>query len=317
MESSPSRAVPYLVWLAVTGVWGTTWVVIRIGLQDLSPLLFSAARATLGASVFLVVAALTAWRRRPKASELRFWALVGIPQLGLPYALVFWAQQTISSGLTATLFATFPAFTAVTAHFLLRDEPLSWIKMAGTLLAFLGVAVLVSSGDGVSAMAAAPIVGVLVAAASGAIAAVIVRQHGRHTSTIWLTAIEIAGAAAFLMLLAIAIEPSPRVALTTRAVLSTAYLGIVVTGGCNFGLFWLLKRLDVTLVSMSVGGEATVAVFLGAFILGEPLGLRALLGLSLVVASVALVSLHSHAETVGHGPAGPGPSGGVDTGGRR
>ena len=138
MTSFPSRALPYLVWLAITVVWGTTWVVIRIGLQDLSPLLFSAARAALGASVFLAVAVLTAWRRLPEASEIRFWALMGIPQLGLPYALVFWAEQFISSGLTATLFATFPAFTAVTAHLLLRDEPLSWQKMAGTLLAFLG-----------------------------------------------------------------------------------------------------------------------------------------------------------------------------------
>ncbi len=300
MTSSPPRALPYLVWLAITVVWGTTWVVIRIGLQDLSPLLFSAARAALGASVFLAVAVLTAWRRRPEASELRFWALMGIPQLGLPYALVFWAEQFIASGLTATLFATFPAFTAVTAHLLLRDEPLSWQKMAGTLLAFLGVAALVGPGDGVSAAAGAPIVAVLVAAASGAIAAVIVRRHGRHTSTIWLTAIQIAGAAAFLMLLAVVVEPSPRFALTTRAVASTAYLGIVVTGGCYFGLFWLLKRLDVTLVSMSVGGEATVAVFLGALVLGEPLGLRALAGLSLVVASVALVSLHARAEPVGH-----------------
>ncbi len=300
MTSSPSRALPYLVWLAITVVWGTTWVVIRIGLQDLSPLLFSAARAVLGASVFLAVAVLTASRRRPEASEIRFWALVGIPQLGLPYALVFWAEQFIASGLTATLFATFPAFTAVTAHLLLRDEPLSWQKMAGTLLAFLGVAALVGPDDGASVAAGAPIVAVLVAAASGAIAAVIVRRHGRHTSTIWLTAIQIAGAAAFLMLLAVVFEPSPRFALTPRAIASTAYLGIVVTGGCYFGLFWLLKRLDVTLVSMSVGGEATVAVFLGALVLGEPLGLRALAGLSLVVASVALVSLHARAEPVGH-----------------
>lgn len=296
------RFAAYVVWLATTLVWGTTWAVIRVGLQDLSPLLFSASRAALGAIVFLVVAALTAWDRRPGWSELRFWAFIGGPQLGLPYALIFWAEQTISSGLTATLFATFPAFTAVAAHVLLRDEPLSWLKLSGTLLAFLGVAIVVgpSAGGGPGPVPLGPIVAVLVAAASGAMAAVVVRRHGRHTSTVWLTAIQIAGAATFLTLLAVVLEPSPRFELTTRAIASVAYLGIVVTGGCYFGLFWLLKRLDVTLVSMSVGGEATVAVFLGAFILDEPLGLRVLLGLSLVVASIALVSLHARDDAVTH-----------------
>ncbi|MDP6371417.1 MAG: DMT family transporter [Vicinamibacterales bacterium] len=298
MSSAP-RTLAYVVWLATTIVWGTTWVVIRIGLDDLSPLLFSASRAALGAAVFLVVAAATAWDRRPGLAEIRFWALVGGPQLGLPYALIFWAEQTISSGLTATLFATFPAFTAVGAHLLLRDEPLSWLKLGGTVLAFVGVAVLVGPTTGPGPVPLLPIVAVLVAAASGAMAAVIVRRHGRETSTVWLTAIQIAGAAIFLIVLAAIFEPNPRIALTTRAVASIAYLGIAVTGGCYFGLFWLLKRLDVTLVSMSVGGEATVAVFLGAWILGEPVGLRSLLGLSLVVASVALVSLHSKADAVG------------------
>ncbi|HJO38985.1 MAG: DMT family transporter [Vicinamibacterales bacterium] len=296
--SSSTRALAYVVWIATTVVWGTTWVVIRIGLEDLSPLVFSASRAALGAVVFLAIATLTAWDRRPGAAEIRFWALVGGPQLGLPYALIFWAEQTISSGLTATLFATFPAFTAVAAHLLLGDEPLSWPKLGGTVLAFVGVAVLVGPATGPGPVPFVPIVAVLVAAASGAMAAVIVRRHGRDTSTLWLTAIQISGAALFLIILAAIFEPRPRVELTARAIASTAYLGIVVTGGCYCGLFWLLKRLDVTLVSMSVGGEATVAVFLGAWILNEPLELRSLLGLSLVVASVAVVSLRAKPAAV-------------------
>ena len=51
--------------------------------------------------------------------------------------------------------------------------------------------------------------------------------------------------------------------------------------------------MDVTLVSMSVGGEAVISVFLGATLLGEALGVRAIAGLALVVLSVVLVSLRS------------------------
>lgn len=274
----------------MTALWGTTWVVIRIGLRDLSPLAFAAARTSLAALVLLSTAYLLDRSRRPDAAETRFWMVVGVPQLGLPYALVFWSEQTISSGLTATLFATFPAFAAVIAHFLLRGEPLSWRKLGGAVLAFIAVATLVGPTGDPALTSIWPIVAVLTAAASGALAEVLVRRHGRQTSTVWLTAIQITSAAAFLIALTLVFEPRPDVQLTGRAVFSVVYLGVVVTSGCYLGLFWLLKRLDVTLVSMSVGGEAAVAVLLGAALLGEPLGFRVMLGLLLVVLSVVLVS---------------------------
>lgn len=290
---STARLLTYLVWLGTTILWGTTWVVIRIGLQDLSPLAFAAARTTLAALVIFLVAHFLARADRPQSHEIRFWMLIGVLQLGFPYALIFWAEQSISAGLTATLFATFPAFTVVIAHLLLDDEPMSWIKMGGAMLAFCGVAVLVGPDRGTNPPSIWPVLAVMTAAASGAFAAVVVRRHGRETSTLWLTTIQISSAALFLILLMALLEPQIQVHVTPRAIWSVVYLGIVVTIGCYLGVFWLLKRMDVTLVSMSVGGEAVISVFLGASLLGESLGMRAIVGLALVVLSVVLVSLQS------------------------
>ncbi|MCZ6917895.1 MAG: DMT family transporter [Gemmatimonadetes bacterium] len=294
---SQLRLLPFAVWLGTGLVWGTTWVVIRLGLEEMAPLTFAALRTILAAVVLLAIALLLDRRRRPPPAELRFWALVGIPQMGFPYALIFWAEQWVSAGLTAMLFATFPAFTAVTAHFMLRDEPLTVGKISGSLLALVAVALLVSPSQGTAMPLVAP-AAILLASISASFGAVMVRGHGRATSTAWLTAIQVTSAAVFLAGLALIFERGEAFHLTTTAVLAIVYLALAVTVVCYLGLFWLLKHLEATFVSMGVIFETTVGVFLGALVLAEPLGVRVFAGLALVAVSVYLVTVKRHANAV-------------------
>lgn len=289
------RALPLAVWVGTGLVWGTTWGVIRLGLQDMPPFTFAALRTLLAAATLLVVAQLVDGRRRPKGREPWFWAVIGLFQIGAPYALIFWAEQSLSSGMTAILFATFPAFTAIAAHFLLRDESLSLGTVAGTLLALVAVGLLVTPSLG--AMPPPGAVGaVLVASMAAALGVVFVRRHGRSTSTLWLTALQVSSAAVFLGVLALTLERGDHVTFTATAVVSIVYLALAVTVGCYLGLFWLLKQLDATFVSMGVIFETAVGVFLGSVVLSEPLGLRVFGGLALVGISVYLVTVGRRGE---------------------
>ena len=294
---SQLKFLPFAVWLGTGLLWGTTWVVIRIGLEEMAPFTFAALRTVLAAVVLLAIAVLVDGRRRPPAAELGFWALVGIPQMGFPYALIFWAEQWVSAGLTAMLFATFPAFTAVAAHYMLRDEPLTAGKVSGSLLALVAVALLVSPSQSVAMPLAAP-AGILLASVSASLGAVVVRRHGRSTSTVWLTAIQVTSAALFLSVLALLFERGEPFHLSTSVILAIVYLALAVTVGCYLGLFWLLKRLDATFVSMGVIFETSVGVFLGALVLSEPLGVRVFAGLALVGVSVYLVTVKRRGVTV-------------------
>ncbi len=284
------RALPLAVWLGTGLVWGTTWGVIRLGLQDMPPFTFAALRTLLAAATLLVVAQLVDGRRRPTGSESWVWAVIGLFQIGAPYALIFWAEQSLSSGMTAILFATFPAFTAIAAHFLLRDESLSLGTVAGTLLALVAVGLLVSPSRG-EVPAPGAVAAVLVASMAAALGVVLVRRHGRSISTLWLTALQVSSAAVFLAVLALTLERGDQVAFTATAVVSIVYLALAVTVGCYLGLFWLLKRLDATFVSMGVIFETAVGVFFGSMVLSEPLGLRVFGGLALVGISVYLVTV--------------------------
>ncbi len=289
------RALPLAVWVGTGLVWGTTWGVIRLGLQDMPPFTFAALRTLLAAATLLVVAQLVDGRRRPTGPESWFWAVIGLFQIGAPYALIFWAEQSLSSGLTAILFATFPAFTVIAAHFLLRDESLSLGTVAGTLLALVAVGLLVTPSRG-EVPAPGAVAAVLVASMAAALGVVLVRRHGRSTSTLWLTALQVSSAAVFLGVLALTLERGRQLAFTATAVFSILYLALAVTVGCYLGLFWLLKRLDATFVSMGVIFETAVGVLIGSVVLSEPLGLRVFGGLGLVGISVYLVTVGRRGE---------------------
>ncbi len=287
-----NRLLPGVVWVGIGLVWGTTWGVIRIGLRDLEPLTFAASRTVLAAVTLLAMAQIVDGSRRPKRREVWFWMAIGLPQIAVPYALIFWAEQYISSGLTAILFATFPAFTTVAAHFLLRDERLSLWKASGTALALVSVVLLVGPTRG--AMPPPPIAAVsavLVASVAGAVGAVTVRRHGRETSTLWLTALQVSSAAVLLGALAVTLERDTTMTFTAAAIGSIVYLALAVTVGCYLGLFWLLKRLEATFVSMGVIFETAVGVFFGSVALSEPLGWRLLGGFAVMGLSIYLVTV--------------------------
>src|SRR5262245_39399420 len=130
-----------IVWLILCGIWGSTWLFIKIGLTDLPPLTFAGIRFVI-ASTMLVVLAQISRAHWPRTS--RDWSLIAVSgalQFAFNYGLVFWGEQYISSGLAAVLQSTFPAFGLVIAHLYLPHERITLSKVVGVLLGVLGVAV--------------------------------------------------------------------------------------------------------------------------------------------------------------------------------
>ena len=105
-----------LVWLLLCCIWGSTWLFIKLGLEDLPPLTFAGIRFVIAtAIVFSLIAA----RHIPLPAGKRDWTLLavtGILSFTLNYGLVFWGEQYISSGLAALLQSTLPLFGLIIAH---------------------------------------------------------------------------------------------------------------------------------------------------------------------------------------------------------
>src|SRR2546423_9983365 len=134
-----------VVWLILCGIWGSTWLFIKLGLADLPPLTFAGIRFLL-ASIILSAMILARGVRWPRSRhDWLLIAIVGFLQFSLNYGLVFWGEQHISSGLAAVLQSTFPVFGMVIAHFYLPYERMTPAKVAGVLLGVTGVAIIFSN----------------------------------------------------------------------------------------------------------------------------------------------------------------------------
>src|SRR6476646_7933163 len=101
-------------------IWGTTWAAIKVGVASVPPFVFAFDRAVL-VSVILTAAALALGLRFPRDRRtLLAAAFAGIVNTGSSWAIIFWSEQYVPSGLVAVFGAAGPIWTAVLAHFLVR-----------------------------------------------------------------------------------------------------------------------------------------------------------------------------------------------------
>jgi len=239
-------------------VWGSTWLVIKIGLTDLPPFHFAAIRMTL-ACLLMAPLAFKA-RARPTRSEAFWIAVSGWLQIGVAYALIFAGEQWIDSGLAAILFCSFPIWVGLFAHWWLPNEPLTARVALGAALGLSGV-VVIQWPALAGALAARPgplLYGglcVLGSAISSAISNVINKRHFAAVSpyqNVWGQTLV---GSAFLWLLALALEHGAAMRWTAGSFLAVAYLTIFGTALAGA----VLILLGVLLTALTRSGAARSA----------------------------------------------------------
>src|SRR5688500_8971739 len=118
-----------LIWLLLCLIWGSTWIFIKIGLEDLPPITFAVARFLLAVIILLFIIRIQKIPLPRTAKEWRLIALTGVLQFSLNYSMVFWAEQHITSGLAAVLQAMITVFGLVLAWLFLPNERITRLKV--------------------------------------------------------------------------------------------------------------------------------------------------------------------------------------------
>ena len=286
------------VYIFCCAVWGSAWVMIRVGLRSLPPFHFAAMRMTL-ACLLMSPFAWARGTRRPGRSEAGWIAWSGLLQIGVAYSLIFTASQWIPAGLSAILYCTFPIWVGVFAHFLLPDEPLTSRTMGALGLGLTGVLLVQGpeTGEALKAGEVGPLFlgGLLVLASAvlGAYANVLNKQKFAAVSpfqNVWAQTLVGAG---FLWILALLRERAAPLQWNASAIFALVYLALFCTAMTFAGLFWLIPRVPVAVVGTIPLGETLVAVGLGAVVLGEKLSARVLVGGLLILAGVLGIARQS------------------------
>lgn len=284
-----------LVYAFCCAIWGSTWLFIRIGVRDLPPLRFAAFRMALACLLLTPLAWRRLLREKPTREEWKSVAWCGFLQIGVTYAGIFLAAKWIESGLSALLFATFPLWVALFAHWILPEEPLTRRSAAAVFLGLAGVAfietpavirALHGTRGGLFAGGLLVLGSALVCGYSN----VHLKQKlGGVTPVVNVWGQTLSGSL-FLLALAAGFEWNAPARWTLPAIGSLLYLAIFGTVLTFAGLFWLVPKVPVSVVGTIPLVDMLIAVLLGAVFLGEVLPARVLFGGVLILAGVILTS---------------------------
>jgi drug/metabolite transporter (DMT)-like permease len=131
------RSTLFALYALLVAIWSSTWVAIKIGLEDAPPLLGAGVRFALAGVLLLAFAAAG---RRPLRTDSVLAGLLAVFPFAITYGLVYWGEQHIPSGLTAVLFGILPLYTALLGAVLLHDQPLRARLLTGVAIAIGGLA---------------------------------------------------------------------------------------------------------------------------------------------------------------------------------
>ncbi|MFI5845445.1 DMT family transporter [Catenuloplanes sp. NPDC051500] len=266
----------WFLFLTVSVLWGMPYLLIKVAIEDLSPMAVVFGRLAIAALVLLPIAAarglLTALRGRlPVVAALSLVHIVG------PFLLITYGEVHISSSLTGLLIAIEPA---VIALLMLRAEPLTPLRTAGLGLGFVGVAVLVGadlSGDRLGLLGAGM---VLLATLGYGIATVMVQRRLGDVPPVALTAGTTAISSLVLLPFAVFALPSGDVRAVSWAAL--AGLGVLCTAAALLAFYGLIAAAGPSRAALVTYVNPVVAVLLGVVLLHEPIGLGTVAGFALI-----------------------------------
>lgn len=282
-------------------IWGSSFLWIRIAVQDTGPFTLVALRLLFGLAGIAVIAI---WKKQAFPRDPRTilaLAVMAVLNIALPFTLISWGEITVESSLASILNGTVPLFSIVIAHFWLHDEKITLPRILGLILGFCGVVVLVGRDFDVTALSGGLLgqLAILAAAVSYAVSASYSRRNLKGQPPLMQSMMTLLVADliiwASLPIVGV-VAPSlnapdhfPTLAITWIAI---AWLGLL--GSCVAFLlfFYLLNNLGATQTTMVTYIFPVVGLVLGIVFLNEPMDWRLGIGSVLILSGIVIVNLN-------------------------
>jgi drug/metabolite transporter (DMT)-like permease len=297
MEVATTRPPLWKILLAFACIyilWGSTFFAIRVGVHEIPPLIFAAIR-------FLVAGlVLYAWMlaRHVPSPTFRQWraaSLLGFLIFLVDYGFLFWAEQRVPSGIAAVMMATIPAFMSLAEIIFLRSQKLTARLALALFIGLAGVAILMirSFHIGGAPISTTGAIALILASIAWSIASVLTRKLPLPPSKAMSAAAQMLTGGVMLTVAAAAFGEFPQFHPSTLSAPAWWSLLYLIIAGSLIGFtayVWLIHHESPTKVGTYAYVNPVIAVVIGYFLGGEPLGLRILLGTLCVLISVIVIT---------------------------
>lgn len=266
-----SRTIAYSAFAAICIIWGTTFLAIRIAIETIPTLYITGLRFT-SAGLILFAIALARGERLPRGGAVwRHELFSGLLMVAIANGSLVWAENFLSSGLTALLAATIPLWLAMLDAFFIRLEALTARRMAGLIVGFSGVALLVAPGL-TSPNRHAFLLGILgsqISAVAWSVGTIRTkyRPSGVHGAAGPAMQMLLGGVA--VLLAAVVTHPANDVRFTMRTAGALAYLSVFGSVIAFTAYHVALRAIPPGRVALYAYINPAVAVVAGALVLGE------------------------------------------------
>ncbi len=270
-------------------IWGASFLGIAIALEGFAPVWVAAGRIVLGALTLtgIALALRVPLPRTPLVLGFAFG--MGVFSNALPFFLLGWSQQHVTSGFAGISMAAIPLFVIGFAHFLVPGETLTRPKVAGFVLGLVGVGVLIgpgvlaASGSDLEALAR---LGCLGASLSYAVGAILTRRCP-EVHPLGFGMVALWSASAFMLPVALMTDGLPAWP-DARPLAAILYLGLLPTGFATLLLVGVIRSAGPSVLSQVNYHVPVWSVLLGVLVLNEELPGRFILALAIIIGGLML-----------------------------
>lgn len=280
----------WLTLAALVMAWGSSFAMTKVAVASIDPAWVMALRLLIG-GIFLAIMVTLTRRQWPRERRLWIWfGGLGLVGHAIPFFLISWGTQFISSGLSGVLMGAIPLFVIVLAHVFLPDERLTPMKTLGFVIGFVGLMIVLGpeklmhfEGQG---MALVGEFAILLSCVCYAVHALLARRIPFQRPMEQAAAVCLSGGvmgAVFASLYA----PQGLASAAPLAYLCVVGLGILPTATATLLVYAIVRSAGVSFVAYSNYLVPVYALGLGAILLGETLNANVGFGLVLILAGIA------------------------------
>jgi len=287
----------WLAFILLGAIWSSSFLWIKIAVQELSPLILVSLRVLFGALTGVSVIILTRTQLPRDRSVWIALFLLGLSNVAVPFVLISWGEKNIDSAVASILNATVPLFTIVIAHLFLHDDRLTFPRLLELLIGFAGVIILLSkdfapgSHNSILGQAA-----VLLAAIFYAGSAVFARIKTDKIPGLVRGIMPLVSASLVMWTTSFILESPIKLPVLPLSWLAVIWLGVLGSGLAFILWYYLLQEIGPTRTTMVTYTLPLGGVILGVIFLKEPLSWSMVSGGLLIAMSVWMVNRKSKSK---------------------